>query len=96
MTILFKVGSRDILHKRNLFLLKVLDFYLLTNTLKDKNNLLTSANSRLLSQIPMEKEESKTQEEKERYYLINRILEDEDCLRNYNKIINICNITFTS
>lgn len=34
-------------------------------TLKDKNNLLTSANSRLLSQIPMEKEESKTQEEKE-------------------------------
>lgn len=34
-------------------------------TLKDKNNLLTSANSRLLNQIPMEKEESKAQEEKE-------------------------------
>lgn len=34
-------------------------------TLKDRNNLLTSANSRLLSQIPMEKEESKKQEEKE-------------------------------
>ena len=34
-------------------------------TLKDKNNLLTSANSRLLSQIPMEKEENKTHEEKE-------------------------------
>ena len=34
-------------------------------TLKDKNNLLTSANSRLLSQIPMEKEESKTQEKEE-------------------------------
>ena len=34
-------------------------------TLTDKNNLLSTANSRLLSQIPMEKEESKTQEEKE-------------------------------
>ena len=31
-------------------------------TLKDKNNLLISANSRLLNQIPMEKEESKAQE----------------------------------
>lgn len=30
-----------------------------------KNELLTSANSRLLSQIPMEKEESKEQEKKE-------------------------------
>lgn len=35
-------------------------------TLKDKNNLLTSANSRLLSQIPMEKEESKEQEKEEK------------------------------
>lgn len=35
------------------------------DTLKDKNNLLTSANSRLLSQIPMEKEESKEQEKEE-------------------------------
>lgn len=33
--------------------------------LKNKNELLTSANSRLLSQIPMEKEESKEQENKE-------------------------------
>ena len=29
------------------------------NDLKDKNELLTSANSRLLTQIPMEKERSK-------------------------------------
>ena len=35
------------------------------DNLKDKNNLLTSANSRLLSQIPMEKEESKEQEKEE-------------------------------
>ena len=34
-------------------------------TLTDKNNLLTSANSRLLSQIPMEKEEPREQEQKE-------------------------------
>ena len=34
-------------------------------TLTDKNNLLTSANSRLLSQIPMEKEEKQEQEQKE-------------------------------
>lgn len=33
--------------------------------LKDKNNLLTSANSRLLSQIPMEKDDPKEQKEKE-------------------------------
>ena len=33
--------------------------------LTDKNALLTSANSRLLTQIPMEKEKSKEQEEKE-------------------------------
>ena len=32
-------------------------------TLTDKNNLLTSANSRLLSQIPMEKEDTKDKEE---------------------------------
>lgn len=34
-------------------------------TLTDKNNLLTSANSRLLSQIPMEKEDTKDKEENE-------------------------------
>ena len=36
------------------------------DNLKDKNTLLTSANSRLLSQIPMEKEDTKAQEEKEK------------------------------
>ena len=35
-------------------------------TLTDKNNLLSTANSRLLSQIPMEKEDTKAQEEKEK------------------------------
>ena len=34
-------------------------------TLTDKNNLLTSANSRLLTQIPMEKEDSQGQKENE-------------------------------
>lgn len=34
-------------------------------TLTDKNNLLSNANSRLLSQIPMEKEDTKGQEENE-------------------------------
>lgn len=34
-------------------------------TLEDKNNLLTSANSRLLSQIPMEKEDTKERENEE-------------------------------
>ena len=34
-------------------------------TLTDKNNLLSTANSRLLSQIPMEKEDTKAQEENE-------------------------------
>ena len=36
------------------------------DTLKDKNNLLTSANSRLLNQIPMEKEESQKDEKEEK------------------------------
>lgn len=34
-------------------------------TLTDKNNLLTSANSRLLTQIPMEKDDTKRQENEE-------------------------------
>lgn len=34
-------------------------------TLTDKNNLLSTANSRLLSQIPMEKDDTKEREEKE-------------------------------
>ena len=34
-------------------------------TLTDKNNLLSTANSRLLSQIPMEKDDAKEREEKE-------------------------------
>lgn len=34
-------------------------------SLTDKNNLLTSANSRLLSQIPMEKEDTREQEKEE-------------------------------
>ena len=42
---------------------KILDD--ITNSIKDKNNLLTSANSRLLSQIPMEKDEPREQEQKE-------------------------------
>lgn len=33
--------------------------------LKDKNDLLVSANSRLLSQIPMEKDDQREQEQKE-------------------------------
>lgn len=41
------------------------------DTLKDKNTLLTSANSRLLSQIPMEKDEPKEQEQKEEKTSIN-------------------------
>ena len=35
------------------------------SSLEDKNKLLVDANSRLLSQIPMEKEESKEQEKEE-------------------------------
>ena len=35
------------------------------SALEDKNKLLVDANSRLLSQIPMEKEESKEQEKEE-------------------------------
>ena len=35
-------------------------------TLTDKNNLLSTANSRLLSQIPMEKEDTKAQEKEEK------------------------------
>lgn len=34
--------------------------------LTDKNNLLSTANSRLLSQIPMEKEDTKAQEKEEK------------------------------
>ena len=41
------------------------------DNLKDKNTLLTSANSRLLSQIPMEKDEPKEQEQKEEKASIN-------------------------
>ena len=41
------------------------DLHKEVDTLTDKNNLLTSANSRLLSQIPMEKEDTKRQEENE-------------------------------
>lgn len=36
------------------------------DNLTDKNNLLSTANSRLLSQIPMEKEDTKTQEKEEK------------------------------
>lgn len=36
------------------------------DSLTDKNNLLSTANSRLLSQIPMEKEDTKTQEKEEK------------------------------
>ena len=36
------------------------------DTLTDKNNLLSTANSRLLSQIPMEKEDTKAQEKEEK------------------------------
>ena len=36
------------------------------DTLIDKNNLLSTANSRLLSQIPMEKEDTKAQEKEEK------------------------------
>lgn len=35
------------------------------NTLEDKNKLLSNANSRLLTQIPMEKDDTKEREEKE-------------------------------
>ena len=35
------------------------------NELEDKNNLLVSANSRLLTQIPMEKEDRREQEQNE-------------------------------
>ena len=35
-------------------------------TLTDKNNLLSTANSRLLSQIPMEKEDTKAKEKEEK------------------------------
>lgn len=41
------------------------DLHKEVDDLTDKNNLLTSANSRLLSQIPMEKEDTKKQEENE-------------------------------
>lgn len=44
--------------------------------LKSKVELLTSANSRLLSQIPMEKEESKEQEKKEESKPIEFTLKD--------------------
>ena len=43
----------------------IIDLNKQVETLKDKNNLLTSANSRLLSQIPMEKDEPREQEQKE-------------------------------
>lgn len=36
------------------------------DNLTDKNNLLSTANSRLLSQIPMEKEDTKAQEKEEK------------------------------
>lgn len=36
------------------------------DNLIDKNNLLSTANSRLLSQIPMEKEDTKAQEKEEK------------------------------
>lgn len=36
------------------------------DSLTDKNNLLSTANSRLLSQIPMEKEDTKVQEKEEK------------------------------
>lgn len=36
------------------------------NTLEDKNKLLSNANSRLLTQIPMEKDDTKEREEKEK------------------------------
>lgn len=36
------------------------------DSLTDKNNLLSTANSRLLSQIPMEKEDTKAQEKEEK------------------------------
>lgn len=44
----------------------VSDLHNQVDSLKDKNNLLTSANSRLLNQIPMEKEEPKEQEKEEK------------------------------
>ena len=44
--------------------------------LKSKNELFPSANSRLLSQIPMEKEESKEQEKKEESKPIEFTLKD--------------------
>ena len=46
------------------------------STLTDKNALLTSANSRLLSQIPMEKDEGREQEKKEESKPIEFTLKD--------------------